>query len=306
MIWDKRKFALLLIVFIFTNLLYSQSIDVSKILNDTDQYFYVPNNSIDDTNDSKIELMLGKKKTAATTTKETRAEKKARKEAELEAKIAANKFFVVFDYGAASTWITRLKLQTTRSNFVFDDFLVGAYFSAETRNMLKYMNLLGKVAVYYPLSYKFNRHPQLIAQPLAFAADVTLGPLFRVSIKDVLFVKLTPGFHYLFQKSDRFIYSNIGVTGIVGLELPLARRWGIFLNGQASYDWGNFGSNKVLEEYDHVWQYQVSVGVRYTKRGRYDRSYIGMIVDAIKNGKAKKAAKTTSRKESKSKSKVKK
>lgn len=221
-----------------------------------------------------------------------KAEKKAEKDAKIEEKIAAKKLFVLFDYGLATTWVTRLKLQQTRSNFVFDDFLIGAYVSAETRNFLKYINLMSKLAFYYPLSYKFNKHPQLIAQPLAFAADVTLGPLFRINIRDVVFIKLSPGFHYLFQKSDRFFYSNIGVTGIVGAEMPLARRWGVFINGQASYDWGNFGTNKEMEDYDHVWQYQVSLGVRYTKYGRYDKSYIGLIMNAIKNGKSKTTAKT--------------
>lgn len=231
----------------------------------------------------------------------TKTEKKIEKEAKIEETIAEEKIFVLFDYGLATTWITRLKLQKTRSNFVLEDFLIGAYVSAETRNFLKYINLMSKLALYYPLSYKFNKHPQLIAQPLAFAADVTLGPLFRINIRDVVFIKLSPGFHYLFQKSDRFFYSNIGITGLVGVEMPMARQWGVFVNGQASYDWGNFGTNKTVEDYDHVWQYQVSLGVRYTKYGRYDKSYVDMIMNTIKNGKSKDTKKTPKKKSNEAK-----
>lgn len=230
--------------------------------------------------------------------KAAKAIKKAEKEAKLEAKIASGKFFVMFNYGAALSWINRVKKQSGRSNFVFEDFLVGAYFTAETRNFpkVKWFNLMGRLAFYYPLSYKFNKHPQLIAQPLAFALDVSVFPLFQINIKEVVFINVAaPGFHYLFQKSDRFLYSNVGVAGMLGVELPIAKRWGFLLNGFASYDFGNLGTNSRMEPYDNVWQYQLSIGMRYTKRGPYKKSYIGMISDAVKKNKEKKAAKKASK-----------
>lgn len=227
--------------------------------------------------------------------KAAKAVKKAEKEAKLEAKIASGKFFVMFNYGAALTWVNRVKKQSGRSNFVFEDFLVGAYFAAETRNFpkLKWLNLMGRLAFYYPLSYKFNKHPQLISQPLAFALDVSVFPLFRINIKEVVFINVAaPGFHYLFQKSDRFLYSDMGVVGMLGVELPIAKRWGFLLSGFASYDFGNLGTNSRMEPYDHVWQYQLSIGMRYTKRGPYKKSYVGMISEAVKRNKEKKAART--------------
>ena len=49
--------------------------------------------------------------------------------------VILNKPFIVFNEGITGSWITRIVRQTDRSNFVFKDFMAGAYFSLETKNM---------------------------------------------------------------------------------------------------------------------------------------------------------------------------
>ena len=56
--------------------------------------------------------------------------------------------------------------------------------------------------------------------------------------------------------------------------MPLARRWTLLLNGMASLDNANLGSNKKMEVYDLAWQYQASLGFRYSKRAPNVKTYI--------------------------------
>lgn len=181
--------------------------------------------------------------------------------------------FVTFNYGASATWVTRIKKQTGRSNFVYNDFLAGLYFTTELRK-LAFFDIMLRVAAYYPLSYTFNKVPQTIAQPLAFGFDGFLGINFKFSIFDKLYIDLAPGAHVLYQMSDRFNFIDLGVAAMLGLEFPISPRWTILMNGYASLDYGNLGTNMHMEPYDIVWQYQTSFGVRYSKRAQNPNPYI--------------------------------
>ncbi|MDL2230063.1 hypothetical protein LJC14_07435, partial [Treponema sp. OttesenSCG-928-L16] len=67
--------------------------------------------------------------------------------------------FIVFNEGAAATWVTRIIKQDGRSNFVFTDFMPGAYIGIKTMNMQP-LNSTIRLAAYYPLLFKFNDVPQ--------------------------------------------------------------------------------------------------------------------------------------------------
>ena len=73
--------------------------------------------------------------------------------------VIKEKPYIVFNEGLTTAWVTRLIKQDNRSNFVFKDFFAGAYFAVETKNMQPMDSVL-RLAVYYPLSHKFNRVPQ--------------------------------------------------------------------------------------------------------------------------------------------------
>ena len=189
-------------------------------------------------------------------------------------------FCVSFDEGATASWNTRLIKQSGRTNFVFKDFLAGLYFTVRTKNFDSIVpfplpvELFARVAAYYPLSHTFNDYPQPPVNMLNFGVDFMLAPVLQISFLDYVYLDLAAGFHFLYQKSDRWHYVHLGAVGMVGLQLPLARRWSLLLNGFASIDNANLGSNKHMEPYDLAWQYQASLGVRYSKRSPNPKFYI--------------------------------
>lgn len=180
-------------------------------------------------------------------------------------------FRLFFDEGAAASWNTRIIKQTGRTNFVFEDFLAGLYFATRTKNFSALLpfrlpvELFSRVAAYYPLSHTFNDYPQPPVNMLNFGVDLLVGPLFQISFWDWAHLNLGAGPHFLYQKADRWHYVHLGVGGMLELQLPLARRWSLLLGGVASIDNANLGSSRHMEPYDLAWQYQASLGVRYSK-----------------------------------------
>lgn len=191
-----------------------------------------------------------------------------------------NGFFLLFDQGATAAWNTRIIKQTERSNFVFEDFLAGLYFTTRTKNFSSLLpiklpfELLGRVAAYYPLSHTFNKYPQPPINMLNFGVDVFLAPVVQINFWDYAYLDIAAGPHFLYQKSDRWHYVHLGIGGMLGVQMPLARRWTLLLNGMASLDNANLGSNKKMEVYDLAWQYQASFGFRYSKRAPNVKTYI--------------------------------
>lgn len=191
-----------------------------------------------------------------------------------------NGFFLLFDQGATAAWNTRIIKQTERSNFVFEDFLAGLYFTTRTKNFSSLLpiklpfELLGRVAAYYPLSHTFNKYPQPPVNMLNFGVDVFLAPVVQINFWDYAYLDIAAGPHFLYQKSDRWHYVHLGIGGMLGVQMPLARRWTLLLNGMAFLDNANLGSNKKMEVYDIAWQYQASFGFRYSKRAPNVKSYI--------------------------------
>jgi hypothetical protein len=184
--------------------------------------------------------------------------------------------FIVFNEGASASWITRIIKKETRSNFVFQDFMFGAYMGFKTVNMQP-INSLVRVSLFYPATFTFNKVPQIPKNIIRYALDVFAGFDFEANMWEFLRFNVTPGLHVFFQNSDRWNYLNVGGGLLAGVELPIAARWTMLANGMATLDYGNFGTNKDLEPYDIVYQYQVDVGVRYSKKNTNKFSYIGAL-----------------------------
>lgn len=182
--------------------------------------------------------------------------------------------FVVFDYGLSAAWVTRIQKQTGRSNFVFGHTLAGLYVTMETVNIKPCDSVL-RLAAYYPLAYTFNDVPQIAKQPILYAADLAFMPLFRADMWNYVKINFAPGLHVFYQLTDDWHFIQAGVIGMLGVELPIAKRWTILANGLASFDYANLGSNRDMFPVDWAWTYQVSLGVRYSKKLENKYSYIG-------------------------------
>ena len=186
-----------------------------------------------------------------------------------------DKPFVVFDYGVTTSWVNRVIFQEAyeRSNFNFQDNLLGAYISMQTKNMQP-LNSMIRVAGYYPLSFTFNNVPQVSKAVLRGAADLFAGILFELDMWNYLRITLSPGLHAYYQYSDRFHYVHLGAAGLANIELPIAKYWTIKIDGIASLDYPNLGSNKNIEIYDICWQYQIDLGFRYSKKSQNKYNYL--------------------------------
>lgn len=187
--------------------------------------------------------------------------------------VIKSKPFVVFNEGFAISNVTRVIKQESRSNFVFEDFMIGAYIGITSQNMQP-LNSTIRLAFYYPLQFKFNDVPQVAKNVIRYAIDLHAGPVIELNMWHYVSFNLSPGLHFMFQNSDRWNFIYLGVSGLAGIELPIAKRWTILINGIASYDFANFGGNKRMEPIDHSWNYQLDLGVRYSRKAENKYSYI--------------------------------
>jgi hypothetical protein len=174
------------------------------------------------------------------------------------------RLYLLFSEGTACSWLTRIIKQTGRSNFVFEDFFPGLYFRMDLHTTKNIMPMV-RIAALYPLVSTFNKFPQKPKTPLHFGADMNLGVNFNILEFDLFRLNAGPALHLFFLNSERWNYFNMGAAAFVGMELPLTEGWTIICNGLASLDNGNLGANRVMEPFDIAYQYQVDVGVRYSK-----------------------------------------
>jgi len=172
---------------------------------------------------------------------------------------------LLFSEGAAFSWLTRIIKQTGRSNFVFDDFLPGLYFRMDLRTKTIFTPMV-RIAALYPAISTFNQVPQLPTTPLHFGADMNLGVNFNILEFDYFRLNAGPAAHLLFLNSDRWNYFELGAAVFAGMELPVTQRWTLICNGFASLDNGNLGNNRNMEPFDIAYQYQLDIGVRYSKK----------------------------------------
>jgi hypothetical protein len=181
---------------------------------------------------------------------------------------------LVFTEGLTGSYLTRIIRQEKRSNFVFEDYLAGLFFNVKTRP-LKPVNIMARLSAYYPLLFYFNDVLQPPASPIHYGADLFLGPVFEPHIKNLIRFNLSPGLHLFFENTERWNYLHLGAAALAGIELPVTRRWTLYLEGLASLDYGNLGNNRSMEPYDVVYQYQIGAGLRYSKRSPNTRPWIG-------------------------------
>ncbi len=183
--------------------------------------------------------------------------------------------FVIFDYGFSASWVNRVIFQESygRSNFNFQDFLVGAYISMQTKHMQP-LNSIIRITGYYPLSFTFNDVPQVSKAILRGSADLFAGILLELDMWNYIRINISPGVHVFYQYTDRFNYVHLGGAILANMELPIAKHWTIKFDGIASLDYANLGSNKNIENYDVCWQYQLDLGFRYSKKAKNKYNYL--------------------------------
>lgn len=173
-------------------------------------------------------------------------------------------FYVVHGGGISWTRLTRIQLHNDRSNFVWQDDMFGFYYAIQTGNLP--VNFLGKISLYYPYHYEFNKVEQIPKQTVLYAGDLDLGPVWTFPLWEICRVNLSPIVHYRYQLSDKYHHNDLGLGALAVMEFPISKRFTILLNSEFSYDCGNLGSNRQIQKFDHVWAYTFDLGLKYTKR----------------------------------------
>lgn len=173
-------------------------------------------------------------------------------------------FYVVHGGGISWTRLTRIQLHNDRSNFVWQDDMFGFYYAIQTGNLP--VNFLGKISLYYPYHYEFNKVEQIPKQTVLYAGDLDLGPVWTFPLWEICRINLSPVVHYRYQLSDKYHHNDLGLGALAVMEFPISKRFTILLNSEFSYDCGNLGSNRQIQKFDHVWAYTFDLGLKYTKR----------------------------------------
>lgn len=180
--------------------------------------------------------------------------------------------FLMHNWGVCWSRVTRIQTKTDRSNFVWQDDLVGLYYSVQTGNLP--VNLILSAEVMYPYHYEFNKVAQISKQIILYSFNFNLGPIWTVPLFDVAKLDLAPMVHYRYQLSDKYHHNEIGLGAFVGFEFPVTKKISILLNGEFTYDLGNLGTNSKVQPFDHVFSYNAQLGCRISNRGKNSFYYI--------------------------------
>lgn len=181
--------------------------------------------------------------------------------------------FPMFNEGLAFAQVTRIEKQKDSSNFVRENYLVGAYFAILSENM-KPVNSMIKISAFYPFYHTFNGMRQYPKQIILYAFDIFAGPTLQADMWKYVRFNFSGGLHYMYQLSDEYHLHYLGLGFIAGTEYPLAKHWTLLLDGTFSIDYPNLGTNRIIQPFDLSWQYQINFGVRYSKKNPNKFSYI--------------------------------
>lgn len=190
-----------------------------------------------------------------------------------EVKDDSAKMHLLHNWGFSWARVTRLKINKDRSNFVWQDDMVGAYYAIQTDNLP--VNFIAKVSAYYPYHIEFNQVTQISKQVLVYAFDFNAGPIWTIPLWKIARLDLAPVVNFRYQMDDFYNHFELGLGGIVGFEFPVSHHFSVLLNGEFTYDYGNLGKNKISRPYDHVWSYQAQLGFRISKKVPNDFYYFG-------------------------------
>lgn len=180
-------------------------------------------------------------------------------------------FSLIHNYGFAWNQITRIQLQSNRSNFVWRNDLIGAFYSIQTKKLP--INFIGKISAFYPYHYEFNKFPQISKQIIVYAFDLEAGPIWTFPIKNIMSINFSPVCHYRYQLSDEFSFNELGVGILTGFEFPISPKFTVLLNGDFVYSPFKLGKKVKMRPYDHIWHYGIQLGFRYSKRNLNQFTY---------------------------------
>ena len=191
----------------------------------------------------------------------------AQTEEEISFPTIVDKPFWIFNFCPTYSMVTRIIYQDdySRSNFVWQNHLIGLSIEALSVNVKPADSIL-RIGLYYPIYYSFNGMEQAAKQTILYAFDLFWGPRFQTDMWDYVYINFAFGPHFLYQLSDEYHHIELGGAVLLGLEWPISKRWTVVSNGLFSVDYGNLGSNRDIQPYNLVYNYQIELGFRYSRK----------------------------------------
>lgn len=180
--------------------------------------------------------------------------------------------YAMHNWGFSWQRVTRIQQNTTRSNFVWEDDMIGIFYACQTGNLP--INWLAKLSILYPYHSQFNLMEQKSKQVILYAFDLHAGPIWSMDVFEAFKLDFSPAFHYRYQLSDKFHHNDLGLGVMVTMELPITRIFSVLLNGEFTYDFFNLGTNARMQKYDNIFSYNVDLGFRISKRGENKFHYV--------------------------------
>jgi len=181
--------------------------------------------------------------------------------------------YVAYDWGACYNLITRIQLQQTRSNFVYQDHLFGLFFGLQTYDM-KPLNSMARVSVYMPFYKTFNGMEQKSKQSFLYGFDAFYGIKLDFDMWKYVRFDFAAGPHLTYELTDAYHLVYLGGEVLVRMELPISTRWTILMDANFSLDYANCGTNSSMQPFEIAYQYQYNLGARYSKKSTNQYSYL--------------------------------
>lgn len=188
-------------------------------------------------------------------------------------------YTITFNEGASYAQITRLEIIEDRSNFVYENFLVGAFVNAKTDNLWN-IDFMIQLGAYYPYYQAYNGMRQFPKNMIAYAFDSYFGAVYSFDKLKYVLIDISLGMHYMYHLTDEYHLNYLGLGTLNTIEFPLTKSWSIINNYFFSYDNANLGSNKNVQKFDASYQYHIDLGVRYTRKA--PNAYYYIDIDKIK------------------------
>lgn len=197
---------------------------------------------------------------------------------------------IIFDEGLSYSQVTRIEKMENRSNFVRENMMIGAYFSAQTTG-LPLVDFELDIGAYYPFYQAFNGMKQEPKNMLNYSLDGFFGVQKTFKQLKYIYINTALGLHYMYQLTDEYHMHYVGIGAELGCEWPLTQNWTLINRNFVSYDNANLGTNKNVQPFDAAYHYSIDLGVRYTKRVHNDFPYFKSKAKTPKEKKSKKAKK---------------
>lgn len=169
---------------------------------------------------------------------------------------------IFFTEGAITSNITRVIFNSGKNNYVYQNKLIGGFLEIESKNLP--VNLKARLAGYYPYKNLFNGIEMISKQVVLYGIEGFIAPVFNLKQINNFSFNVATGGHIMYQLSDEYhlIYVGLGIEPII--EFNLFKYCTFITSATAFIDYANLGSNRLIQPFDLVYQYQVAIGFRFS------------------------------------------